>query len=96
MKKILLVAATALFAFSSHAGNNFKTTSWTTNISDDADIPAMIAKINSGRISVPSCNGKQEVYAYSIREGGNSYVKTADGGFRPIGTRVSFSIKCYE
>ena len=93
MKK-LLVAATTLFALTALADTT--TSAYVTSVDSQAEIEAIIAGINSGKIRVHGCSGNQKVYAYNYNHNENSYVVKADGSFRPVGTKATFKVRCRD
>jgi hypothetical protein len=93
MKK-LLIAATTLFAMTALADNT--TTAFTTSVSSEAEVAQVIEGINNGQIRVPGCSGNQKVYAYTYSSNEGSYVVSADGSFRPVGTKATFKVSCRD
>ncbi len=93
MKKILiaLVTFTSLSVFA-----EWKTTTYSATVSTQAEAEQIISAINSGRINVFGCGGQQQVYAYSFNNNSGSYVKAADGSFRPVRSKASFKVRCQE
>lgn len=93
MKK-LVVMFVSLFAITASA--EWNTTAYTTNVSSQQEAQEIIKKINSGRIYIPGCGGQQEVYAYSFSNNAGSYVKSADGTFRPVRAKATFKVRCQD
>ena len=93
MKKLTVIAL-SLFAFAAAA--EWTTTTYVARVSSQSEAMNIIAAINSGRINVPGCGGQQEVYAYSMSDNANSFVKSANGSFRAVGSRASNKVSCQE